>query len=143
MAKMIPNENCTIRFATAATLAATTPTSLSGTPVNLTGAVISITASATGNVVPTPTLDSLFETSVPGTSAAQFSIDMYRDDVSDAAWDALPRGTKGYFGIVRYLGATEEVWPVIVTSRAAGPLSSNTAETFTVTCSVPMAPFEG
>ena len=79
---------------------------------------------------------------------------MYRDsvDANDDAWNALPRGTTGVFYISRFGGtgtnrlpvATNkvEVWPIIVTSRAASPMSSNTAQTFTLTCSVPVEPNE-
>lgn len=151
MAKIIPNEETAVRFVT--TLASmTAPTAAQiNAGVDLTPLTISVTATSTGNTVPTPTLDSLFETSVPGTSAAQFSADFYRDDAADTAWTTLPRGTKGYFVIQRFNAAANrtfsagnavEVWPVTITSRAAGPLTSNTAQTFTVTASVPVKPEE-
>jgi hypothetical protein len=80
---LIPNENCWIGFAedparvghsgpTAAEVAAAT---------ELTEFVISLTANATGNTVPIPNLSSLFERSIPGTSTAQFTAEMYRDSV--------------------------------------------------------------
>ena len=151
MAKVIPNEETAVRFVT--TLSSTTsPTATQiNAGVDLTPLLVSITASATGNTVPTPALDNLFETSIPGTSSATFSADFYRDDAADTAWTTLPRRTAGYFVITRFNAAATrlaaagdkvEVWPVTVTSRAAGPLSSNTAQTFTVTCSVPVAPSE-
>jgi hypothetical protein len=116
--------------------------------VDLTPLTISLNASAQGNTVPTPALDSLFETTIPGTSQASFSGDFYRDDVFDNAWLVLPRGTKGTFIIARYGGKPAaagkkcEVWPVQVTSRSMSNMASNTAETFTVTCSVPVEPAE-
>lgn len=151
MAKIIPNEQTMVRFVT--TLSSMTAPSAAqvNAGVDLTPLLISITASATGNAVPTPTLDSLFETSIPGTSTASFTADFYRDDTTDLAWTTLPRGTKGYFAIQRWganatrtitTGNKLEVWPVTVTSRAAGPSSSNTALTMTVNCSVPAVPAE-
>ena len=154
MSKIIPNENSWIGFLPGTAIVdIDAPTAANiVAAVNLTPYLVSITASSTGNTVPTPSLDTLFETSVPGTTGAQFSADFYRDDEDDLAWETLPRGTKGYFLISRFGGtgtgrrpiATEEleVWPVVVTSRAAGALTSNTAQTFTVTCSVPEEPAE-
>lgn len=155
MTRIIPNENCWIGFAddtgvtdpdlepTAAEIVAAIP---------LTAFIISINASSTGNTVPTPSLDTLFETSISGTVTAAFTADMYRDDEDDTAWETLPRRTKGYFIISRFGGSgtdalpiaadVVEVWPVIVTSRSMANMSNNTAETFTVTCSVPQEPNE-
>lgn len=151
MAKIIPNEETMVRFAT--TLSSITAPTVAqvNAGIDLTPLLISITASSTGNTVPTPTLDTLFETSVPGTSSANFSADFYRDDAADTAWETLPRGTKGYFVIQRFganatrtvVAADEvEVWPVTVTSRSASAMTSNTAQMFTVTCSVPVEPVE-
>jgi len=155
MSKLIPNENTWVGFDSVTDF----PTNLDAPPaadvagaVNLTPFVVSINASATGNTVPTPALDSLFETSVPGTSAATFQADFYRDDEDDTAWETLIRGQKGVFYISRFGGegankmpiATNnvEVWPVIITSRSAAALSSNTAQTFTVTAAVTIEPAE-
>ena len=156
MATLIPNENCWIGFSTTMPAATTLiPTAAEvAAATALTSYVISITANSQGNTVPTPKLSSLFETSIPGTSSAQFSAEMYRDSVvaQDLAWTTLPRGTQGVFYISRFGGtgtnklpvATNivEVWPVIVTSRSASAMSSNTAQTFTLTCSVPVPPNE-
>lgn len=159
MSNVIPNENCFIGFIPAAvnkpfgTTATGAPTlaEINGSE-DLTDFVVSINASATGNTVPTPRLKRLFETSVPGTSTATFTGDFYRDDEDDAAWDALPRGKKGTFIINRFGGtgtdkrpaATQktEVWPVQVVSRAASAMQSGAAQTFTLTCSVPIEPDE-
>lgn len=152
MSIIIPNENSWIAFKAAIANYHTPTTAELTAATDLTDFIVSINASSTGNTVPTPRLKRLFETSVPGTSAAQFTADMYRDDALDAAWELLPRGTKGFFLISRFggtgvnhkpvTGQKIEVWPVIVSSRAAGALSSNTAEMFTVTCSVPQEPDE-
>lgn len=157
MANLIPNENSWVGFVPAAGIAAadlepTAAEMAAATVVDLTDFLVTITASTTGNTVPTPRLRSLFETSVPGTSTAQFSMDLYRDDANDDAWDALPRGTRGFIVISRFGGSgvdgrpaaadVVEVWPVIVTSRAAGALQSGQVQTFTVTCAVPQEPNE-
>lgn len=155
MSKLIPNENTFVGFDVTTdfptNLDAPSAAAIAGA-VDLTPLVVSINASATGNTVPTPALDSLFETSVPGTSAATFQADFYRDDEDDIAWDALERGVKGVFYISRFGGKGAnhmpiaadkcEVWPVIITSRAAAALSSNTAQTFTVTAAVVIEPAE-
>lgn len=123
---------------------------------DLTCYLASLTANATGNTVPTPDLCSLFETSVPGTSTATFTADMYMDDdlAGNVAWDTVPRGAQGYFVISRMLpvgqtpdedwtsGNFVEVWPAYITSRSAGQLASNTVQVFTVTSSVPKVPKE-
>lgn len=160
MARLIANERVKVvwyegfdAFAdyTAPTLAELN--SLTGS-TDLTCYLASLTANATGNTVPTPDLCSLFETSVPGTSTATFTSDMYLDDEGNIAWTTLPRGAQGYFVISRMLpvgqdptgdwvAANEvEVWPAYITSRSAGQLASNTVQVFTVTSSVPKVPVE-
>jgi len=156
MSTLIPNENCYIAFSedmpAAPTLVPTAAEVAAATV--LTDFIISLTANATGNTVPTPKLSSLFEPSIPGTSTAQFTAEMYRDSVhaDDIAWNLLPRNTSGVFYIARFGGtgpdllpiATDHVesWPVRITSRAASAMTSNTAQTFTLTCSVPQEPNE-
>lgn len=162
MSRLVPNENTWVGFLDAENAAY--PTNIAAPPLaaitaaeDLTCFVVSINASAQGNTVPTPSICSLFETSIPGTSAATFTGDFYRDDeeltlpeISDAAWTLLPRGTKGIFFISRFgtggappaAGDTVEAWPVQVTSRAAAALASNTAQTFTLTCAVNEVPAE-
>lgn len=156
MARLIPNENTWVGFATTvASIAAPTAAEITAA-VDLTHYVISINASAQGNSVPTPSFDTLFETSIPGTSQASFSADFYRDDASgatgDLAWVTLPRATNGFFILSRFGGSGTanqpaaadkvEVWPVAVVSRTMANMSNNTVMTFTVTCSVPVEPAE-
>lgn len=154
MARLIPNENTWIGFAAAnsiTNIAAPTAAQVAAA-IDLTGHCISLNASSRGNTVPTPSFDSLFETSTAGTSAATFDADFYRDDTDDLAWDTLPRGTRGFFIISRFGGtgtnnlpvATDEVevWPVMVTSRTMANMSSNTVLTFTASCSVNVEPAE-
>lgn len=152
MVRLIPNENTWIGFAPAvASLAAPTAAEITAA-VDLTGLCISLNASARGNTVPTPSFDTLFETSVAGTSAATFDADFYRDDTTDTAWTTLTRGTQGFFVISRFGGSGTknkpiaadkvEVWPVMVVSRTMANMSSNTVMTFTVSCAVNVEPAE-
>lgn len=117
---------------------------------------INLTASATGNTVPTPSLKSDFETTIPGTVTGQFTAEMYRDKIPalDIAWKTLPRGTHGCFYVSRAGGTgvdkipvsgdeDVETWVVDVSARTPGALASNTAQTFNLTCSLPVAPNEG
>lgn len=151
--RLIPNENSWVGFSQTkpTNLAAPTAAQISAA-TEITDLLISLNASSSGNTVPTPSLKRLFETSIPGTSSAQFTADFYRDDEDDVAWDLFPRGVVGVFYIARFGGtgvggkpvATDklEVWPIQVTSRSAAALTSNTAQMFTVTASVPQEPAE-
>jgi hypothetical protein len=149
MAKIIPNENTFIGFAATltGTIAAPKVADVTGA-TDVTGFVMSLNASSQGNIVPTPSLDTLFETNIPGTSQASFSGDFYRDDTNDAAWDLWTRGDSGFFIITRYggipstVGDVCEVWPVRIVSKAMANMANNTVETFTLTCSVPVEPDE-
>lgn len=153
MSRFIPNENTWVGFTTArpADLASPTASEVAACTV-LTDFIVSLNPQAQGNTVPTPNLDSLYETSVPGTVQASFTGDFYRDDTTDTAWESLPRATVGYFIVSRFggtgvnqlpeAGNTVEVWPIKVTSRTASALASNTVQTFTLTASVPEEPNE-
>ena len=154
MARLIPNENTWVGFIPGNVVVAPGgPTAAQvAAAEDLTGFLISLNASSRGNTVPTPSFDTLFETSTAGTSAATFDADFYRDDDDDAAWELLPRGTRGTFVISRFGGtgtnnlpvATNEVetWPVMVTSRTMANMSNNTVLTFTVSCAVTVEPNE-
>jgi hypothetical protein len=154
MARIIPNENTWIGFAASGGIASiSAPTAAEITAAtDLTPFVISLNASSRGNTVPTPSFDTLFETTTTGTSAATFDADFYRDDEDDDAWELLPRGTRGFFIISRFGGSGTdqkpiaadivEVWPVSVTSRTMANMSNNTVQTFTVSCAVNIEPAE-
>jgi hypothetical protein len=155
MSTLIPNANCWIGWAANIAQAALIPKLAELTSATeLTDFIININASSTGNVVPIPKLKSAFETSIPGTTTATFTAEMYRDSVpaNDTAWTTLPKAASGFFIISRFggtgvgkkptTGDTVEVWPVNVSSRTASALASNTAQTFTLTCSVPVVPNE-
>jgi len=154
MARLIPNENTWVGFIPGeVVIASTGPTAAQvAAATDLTPYLISLNASSRGNTVPTPSFDTLFETSTAGTSSATFDADFYRDDVDDAAWELLPRGTRGVFIISRFGGtgtnnlpvATDEVeqWSVMVTSRSMANMSNNTVLTFTASCAVTDEPNE-
>lgn len=148
MGKFIPNENTWVGFrTTVGSLAAPTVAEVNGA-IDLTAFVTGLNLSAQGNAVPTPSFDTLFETSILGTSQATASMDFYRDDTTDTAWDTLPRATKGYFIVARYggipnsAGRKVEVWPVTVLSRAVSQEANNSPVAFTVSCAVPVEPAE-
>ena len=154
MARIIPNEESWVGFAPVVAAIAAPKVSELTAAINLTKFLISINASSQGNIVPTPSIDTLFETSIAGTVQASFSADFYRDDAAlgDLAWDTLPRSTSGFFLISRFGGtgtdhmpaATQklEVWPVLIVSRTMSNMSNNTVMTFTMTASVPAEPNE-
>lgn len=151
--RVIPNETSWIGFTTTrpANLSAPTASEIAGA-TKLTGLVISITAQATGNSIPTPNLENIFETSIRGTTTGSFTADFYRDDEDDLAWETLGLGVSGYFLVSRFGGTgtnsapasgdSLEVWPVSILSRTASALASNTAQTFTCTAAVPETPVE-
>lgn len=152
MARVIPNQNTWIGFAVSvANLAAPTTVEINGA-VNLTPFVVSLTASTTGNQLPTPAFDSLFETTIPGTVQGSFTMDMYRDDALDTGWLTLPRGTAGFIIISRFGGTggnakptstnKVEVWPIRVTSRSMQAANSNQVQIFQVTAGVSITPNE-
>lgn len=153
MARIIPNEKTWVGFATTVASSSLVPTTAEvAAAIDLTPLVMSVNASARGNTVPTPAFDSLFETSIPGTTQATFEADFYRDDTTDTAWSTLTRGAQGYFIISRFGGAGTkhkpiaadkvEVWPVAIISRTMANMASNTVLSFTVSCSVPKEPNE-
>ena len=154
MATMIPNANCWIGFSPTLPAAVTLIPKLAEitAAVDLTEYVISLTASMTGNTVPVPALDSRFERTIPGTLTAQFSAEMYREAITaqDLAFTNLPIDQNGVFYISRFggLGVDKrpitadkvDVWVVKVSAATDSPISSNTAATFSLTCSVPQPP---
>lgn len=164
--RVIPNEECFVGFlpdAQPANLCAPTLAEV-GDCIDLTCLLSSLNASAQGNTVPTPSLCSMFETSVPGTSQATFQGEFYRDGALDTgtppqpidlAWNTLKRKAKGTFIIARFgvpkdgngvptpiVGTIVECWPVEITSRGAGPMASSTPLSFTSTAAVNVEPCE-
>lgn len=156
MSRIIANEEVWIGFATTvANISAPTTAEIDGA-TDLTGFLVTLDASTTGNQVPTPAFDSLFETSISGTVTSTFTAEFYRDDASDTAWTTLPRATAGYFIIGRFgltgttaggnpepaSGDVVEVWPVKVTSRSAIALANNDVQRMNIECAVTETPDE-
>lgn len=153
MARLIPNETTKVHFVPAIASAALEPTVTEITGgTDLTKDLVTLEASTTGQTVPTPSFDTLFETSIPGTVTATFTAEFYLDDEDNGAWDALPRGTSGYFVIARFgwsgtgnvpVADDEcEVWPVRITTRSALALTNNESQRFNIEASVPVEPNE-
>lgn len=158
MARVIPNETSWIGWSATAPADLDAPTAAwVAAAEDWTCYVSSINASSQGNQIPVPDLCSRFERSIAGTVSATFSAEFYRDDedAGDVAWDTLVRGTRGYFIVSRFkegftpgddpmpiAGDAVEIWPVEITSRQAGPLTSNTVQTFTVQAAVNIVPSE-
>jgi hypothetical protein len=132
---------------TASNIDAPTVADISGC-VELTEYVSGLNFAAQGNTVPVPNLKTLFETSIEGTTQATATMDCYRDDEVDTAWDVLPRKARGFVVISRFGGIPNvagkkcEVWPVRVSSRTNANLTNNTPATFTTTFAVEAAPAE-
>lgn len=101
-----------------------------------------------GNTIPTASVASQYNTTAPGPFGGQpVQVNLYRDDTDDDAWDALPRGTTGFFVVGRFVGTGNvaasdvvEVWPIAVISREPMDIADNEAQKFTATCSVPTEP---
>lgn len=153
MSRFIPNERSKILVLIGDDDPSAVTVADLATAVDITGQVMSLNASSQGNTVPTPSLDSLFETSIPGTVQASFSMDCYRDDepTKDIAWTTLPRGTKAIVVISRTGPATgtklaandkAEAWPIMVVSRTMSNMASNTPASFTLNASVYKVPNE-
>ena len=147
MARFIPNAQSWVAFSPTLTGTVAAPKLADCTgATNLTAYCTGLNASFSGNAVPTPAFDNLFETSIIGTNQATFTADFYRDTTADTAWTTLPLSTSGYFFIARFggpvtaIGRNIEVWPVAVLSRTMANMANNTVVTFTVTCSNPIAP---
>jgi hypothetical protein len=151
MGRFIPNENTYVGFIAldddVADIAAPKVSEIA-TAVDLTEFVTGLNFAAQGNVVPTPNISTLFETSIEGTSQATATMDCYRDDTTDTAWTTLPRKAAGFVIISRFGGKPDvalekcEVWPVRVSSRTNANLTNNTVATFTVTFAVVKEPAE-
>jgi hypothetical protein len=150
MARLIPNERSKIHFVpTVANLAAPTVAQIIA-GVDLTGFLVTFDASTSGNTIPTPSFDSLFETSISGTVSATFTAEFYRDDANDLAWETLPRGTNGFFVVSRFgwsganpvAGDDCEVWPVRITTRSAMALTNNESQRMMLEAAIPVEPNE-
>jgi hypothetical protein len=168
MSRLVPNERSFIAWSPTRPVAIDKPKVAEiAAAIDLTCDCISLTAMAQGNAVPIHELCSLWEKSVPGTASASFSADFYRDDEAQTGTEEVPTGgdvahrllqlgADGVFYISRFLpresngelpgstipavGDIIEVWPIIITSQADGPISSATPLSFSITGAVPDRP---
>jgi hypothetical protein len=165
MARIIPNANTWIGLLSADPSSATYAADLAVVTValankanptvadltashNITHSIQGIDPNVTGNILPTPALDKLFEESMMGTSSGSITGEMYRDDVDDYAWTHLKKGTVGLIYISRFgtaglqpvAGQTVEAWPFQVSARTAQGLANNTVQTFQLNAAVPSEP---
>jgi hypothetical protein len=156
MSTLIPNGNSYVAFTSTLPAVQSAPTASEvAAATAVTDFLISLNASFQGNAVPTPKISSTFETSIPGTQTATFTGEFYHDSVyaNDIAFNLFLINGKGVFYISRFGGTGTDklpiaadrvdVWEIRVISRTNSAISSNTAQTFTLTCSVSKVPSEG
>lgn len=119
---------------------------------DVTDYVVMLNPTTTGNTIPVPRLKSLYEPSIAGTASGSLSGQFYRDNEDDLAWNTFVRGTKGTFIISRFGGTGPnkapatgdpcEAWPIQISSEPGDSMTSNTAQTLTITAAVPLQPGE-
>lgn len=93
-----------------------------------------------GNAPDASDLSSAFNKTVAGKYGGSASAQMYRDDTTDTAFAAFPRGTTGYLVIRRFGGSTTaiaiadvvDVWNVRVITRSDVTLDDESVQAFTV-----------
>jgi hypothetical protein len=106
-----------------------------------------------GSLVDVADMSSKFNKTIAGTYGGQpLTMELYRDDNADDAWDALPRGFQGYAAIFRFGCATPgtpaaadvvDLWPIEVITRNPADIVRNEAQRFMVEAGVPEVPLEG
>jgi len=108
-----------------------------------------------GSTADAAVLCSRFNATVPGTYGGQPFVAVFTNDDEfggDTAWNALPRGTRGFFVTSFYNGSGTDgaldegdvvnVWPGEVISRKRNAYTRNEVATFEVQFSVNPAPSE-
>ncbi len=108
-----------------------------------------------GSVIDVAGANSRYNATAPGTYGGQPIESIFKRDkvsASDTAWNTLPPGTTGFYGVRRFGGATGvssdafvagqkiEVWPIEVVTRKPMRIAENDAQKCTVQCSVPTDP---
>lgn len=113
-----------------------------------------------GKTIPTADISQPYDTTTPGAYGGDpISFKFFRDTVegSDTAWATFPRATAGFALIARFGGSGSpssltpalnalatgdrcEIWPITVIAREPAKTAEGEAQTFMVTCSVPVAP---
>ena len=93
-----------------------------------------------GEAVDASDISTAFNVTAPGRFGGSVSLQMYRDDTADTAWDLFVRNTTGYLTIRRFGGSDTaftagdvvEVWPVRVVTRSPSTADSGSIQMFTV-----------
>lgn len=106
-----------------------------------------------GSTVDAADMSSRFNKTQAGTFGGNpVSVEFFRDDTTDTAWDALPRDTVTHFVIARFGFATPgtaqtgdvvDVWPVTIITRNPMDVVRNELQKFTVEAAVTDVPAEG
>ncbi len=105
-----------------------------------------------GSIVDAADMGTKFNKTASGTFGGQpFTAEFFRETPTDTAWDALPRGTDGFFSVVRFGLATPgtfavsdeiELWTIEVVSRNPVDVARNEMQRFNIECAVPSEPLE-
>ena len=108
-----------------------------------------------GSTADAAVLCSRFNSTVSGTYGGQPFVAVFTNDDEfggDVAWNALPRGTSGFFVTSFYPGSGADgalddgdvvnVWPVEVTTRKRSAYARNEVMTFEVQCAATSEPSE-
>lgn len=105
-----------------------------------------------GSIVDAADMSDAFNKTSSGTFGGQpLTIELFREFPTDTAWDALPRGTDGYFSISRgglaapgtfAVADVIELWTIEVVTRNPLDVARNEMQRFTIECAVPAVPLE-
>ena len=113
-----------------------------------------LTTPLSGSIVDGADMSSPFNKTSSGTYGGQpLTAEMFKDLVngSDTAYTTLPRGTVGFFAVVRRPLATKgtfavgdyvDVWPIDVITRDPLPIQRNELQRFMIECAVTDVPAE-
>lgn len=133
--------------------AAPTATEVNTTTTNITALMTKdgFNPNTSENMVDTGTLDTAFDSQVPGSWGSSLALRFKKDDTTDTAWDLFPRGTAGAIYIAPYglsgvggiaaVGDKLYVWPDVQAQQPQLPPSApNEQQSFTVTFAVGSPP---
>lgn len=81
-------------------------------------------------------LSTTFNAEIMGNHGASLSLELFRDDATDTAWDTLPQGTNGYiivqpFSQTAAVGESAMVFQVETGEREPNASAANEAQKFT------------
>ncbi len=92
------------------------------------------------NNVDSATIAETFDSQTVGSTGADLELEMFRDDVTDTAWNLAVYGTNGFLiidrvrvsGVLPSVGDKVEVWPSQMNRRAMANSSANEQQKFTL-----------